>query len=339
MPSPAPNARRATTWSLSARHDRHVYAGGFHLRPGFLTTVGNVISGAPGDEAPRSSTCTSSSTSGRRAASGRCTRLIYGVWTLAGSAVGASSGWRPAGATSWPCVDTFVLLQPVRVVGVQQGRSMAAAGGRSPTRLATWRPSLRARKPNTQHSVSRNAPIADVGALGTEVGTDEIEDSGRRPVEQWVDGVAMLRHGVLQSRQHRVAQDGDRLGGCGHVGHACATARSIRRRRRHPRRGRDAGNRAPQLGVPRVAMAPRRRTPAAPPGRKPPRPAAERLEQQLLDGDPPSGRDRGPRACRRVTSATPARPRRAPSPAHGRSGTRAASAATDRGLRACREWH
>jgi hypothetical protein len=75
--------------SLSERHDRHVYARGLQLRPGFLTTVGNVISGA--------------SRTRRRAVIevheqlhvwqarifGPLYPLVYGVWTLVGSAVGA----------------------------------------------------------------------------------------------------------------------------------------------------------------------------------------------------------------------------------------------------------
>lgn len=75
--------------SLSARHDRHVYGRGLRLRPGFLTTVGNVISGA--------------SQTRRRAVIevhehlhvwqarifGPLYPVIYGLWTLGGSVVGA----------------------------------------------------------------------------------------------------------------------------------------------------------------------------------------------------------------------------------------------------------
>ena len=48
-------------------------------------------------------------------------------------------------------------------------------------------------------------------ALGGEVGADEVEHAGRRPVEQGIDRVAVLGHGRFQSRQHRLAQRGDRL--------------------------------------------------------------------------------------------------------------------------------
>ena len=51
-----------------------------------------------------------------------------------------------------------------------------------------------------------NTPMGEGGSLGGEIGTDEVQHAGGRPVEQGVDGVAMLGHGRFQSRQHRLAQ-------------------------------------------------------------------------------------------------------------------------------------
>ena len=44
--------------------------------------------------------------------------------------------------------------------------------------------------------------MAEGDRLGGEVGTDEVEDPGGGPVEQGIDGVAVLGDGRFQSRQH-----------------------------------------------------------------------------------------------------------------------------------------
>ncbi len=82
--------------SLSERRDRHVYVKGFTLRRGFLTTVGNVVSGAGLTKSPS-----------RRARVvdrhehvhvwqarwfGPLYPLLYGAWTVLGA----------AGRASWP---------------------------------------------------------------------------------------------------------------------------------------------------------------------------------------------------------------------------------------------
>ena len=75
--------------SLSARHDRHVYAGGLRLRPGFLTTVGNVISGAARTRRRAVIDVHEQLHVWQARMFGPLYPLIYGVWTLAGGAVGA----------------------------------------------------------------------------------------------------------------------------------------------------------------------------------------------------------------------------------------------------------
>jgi hypothetical protein len=74
--------------ALSERRERHVYALGFTLRRGFLTTIGNVVSGASG---PRN----------RRVVEehehvhvwqarwfGPLYPMVYGLWTLVGALAG-----------------------------------------------------------------------------------------------------------------------------------------------------------------------------------------------------------------------------------------------------------
>jgi hypothetical protein len=76
--------------SLSARHDRHVYAKGVRLRPGFLTTVGNVVSGAARTRRRAVIDVHEQLHVWQARIFGPLYPLIYGVWTLAGSAVGAA---------------------------------------------------------------------------------------------------------------------------------------------------------------------------------------------------------------------------------------------------------
>jgi hypothetical protein len=75
--------------SLSERQDRHVYARGLRLRPGFLTTVGNVISGAARTRRRAVIDVHEQLHVWQARSFGPLYPLIYGVWTLAGSAVGA----------------------------------------------------------------------------------------------------------------------------------------------------------------------------------------------------------------------------------------------------------
>ena len=139
--TPSPALQRAPgnyLAALSERHDRHVYAGGLRLRPGFLTTVGNVDQRRRPDAAPRTSSTMHEHVHVWQARwFGPLYPLIYGVWTSLGSAVGAVV-WvaRAGGSGCGKVVDTMrLLLQPVRVVGVQPGGPVAAAGG---DRRATW---------------------------------------------------------------------------------------------------------------------------------------------------------------------------------------------------------
>jgi hypothetical protein len=98
--------------SLSERRDRHVYAKGFTLRRGFLTTIGNVVSGAGLTRSP-----------GRRARVidrhehvhvwqarwfGPLYPLVYGAWTVLGAAFGVVA-WAARGRKEerlWKVVDT-----------------------------------------------------------------------------------------------------------------------------------------------------------------------------------------------------------------------------------------
>ena len=97
--------------SLSDRRDRHVYAKGFTLRRGFLTTVGNVVSGAGLTKSPL-----------RRARVidrhehvhvwqarwfGPLYPLLYGAWTVLGAAFGVVAwGARGRDEQLWNVVDT-----------------------------------------------------------------------------------------------------------------------------------------------------------------------------------------------------------------------------------------
>ena len=96
--------------SLSERCDRHVYVKGFTLRRGFLTTVGNVVSGAG---LPKS-------TSRRRVIDrhehvhvwqarwfGPLYPLLYGAWTVLGAVAGVVAwGVRGRDERLWKVIDT-----------------------------------------------------------------------------------------------------------------------------------------------------------------------------------------------------------------------------------------
>jgi hypothetical protein len=75
--------------SLSERQDRHVYASGLTFRRGFLTTVGNVISGAARTRRRSVIDVHENLHVWQARWFGPLYPLIYGVWTIAGSVVGA----------------------------------------------------------------------------------------------------------------------------------------------------------------------------------------------------------------------------------------------------------
>ena len=74
--------------SLSERRDRHVYARGFTLRHGFLTTIGNVVSGASGPRRDRVVEQHEQVHVWQARWFGPLYPLLYGAWTLLGAIVG-----------------------------------------------------------------------------------------------------------------------------------------------------------------------------------------------------------------------------------------------------------
>jgi hypothetical protein len=75
--------------SLSERRDRHVYTRGLTIRRGFLTTVGNVISGAARTRRRSVIDVHEQLHVWQARWFGPLYPLLYGVWTIVGGAVGA----------------------------------------------------------------------------------------------------------------------------------------------------------------------------------------------------------------------------------------------------------
>jgi hypothetical protein len=93
--------------ALSERHDRHVYASGFTLRRGFLTTIGNVVSGASGARSRRVVEEHEHVHVWQARWFGPLYPLLYGVWTLVG-ALGGFVAWVLRGRRErlWKVIDT-----------------------------------------------------------------------------------------------------------------------------------------------------------------------------------------------------------------------------------------
>ena len=93
--------------SLSERRDRHVYVKGFTLRRGFLTTIGNVVSGA--GRSPRSRVVEAHENLHVWQARwfGPLYPLVYAVWTVLGALVGVVV-WVVRGRKErlWKVIDT-----------------------------------------------------------------------------------------------------------------------------------------------------------------------------------------------------------------------------------------
>jgi hypothetical protein len=93
--------------ALSERRDRHVYAAGFTLRRGFLTTIGNVVSGASGQRSRRVVEEHEQVHIWQARWFGPLYPLLYGAWTLVGAVVGVVA-WLLRGRRDrlWNVVDT-----------------------------------------------------------------------------------------------------------------------------------------------------------------------------------------------------------------------------------------
>ena len=198
--------------------------------------------------------------------------------------------WSP-GAVRSSGRGVVVLPQPIRVVGVQPRTTLAATASARRPRLATTHLDVsRDRATSTgRHSVSvGNTPSAERGSAARSAPTSSSTRAGG-PVEQRVDRVAMLVQRRLQSRQHRLAKGGDRLRRGPHVQQGSS-------QRRDPRLdivarvGERVDRRepvAPQVGVPRVTVTPRRHHLFDRRFGELACPSAQRLEEQVLHGDPP----------------------------------------------------
>jgi hypothetical protein len=101
--------RRADNFvvALSERRDRHVYAGGFTLRRGFLTTIGNVVSGASGQRSRRVVEEHEHVHVWQARWFGPFYPLLYGAWTLLGALAGVVA-WTLRGRRErlWNVIDT-----------------------------------------------------------------------------------------------------------------------------------------------------------------------------------------------------------------------------------------
>ena len=169
--------------------------------------------------------------------------LLYGGWMVRrGAGRRRSPGRPPAAETALGRGGRSVRLlpQPVRVVGVQPRGALATAGALAGP---VWRTAIRVSRGTArhEHSVSRkHSDRARSATLGGEVGSDEVEHAGRRPVEQRVDGVAVLGDGASSAGSTDSAQGGDRLADViTSASRRTQRRRSSRRRRRRRRRGVD----------------------------------------------------------------------------------------------------
>ena len=184
---PCSAAAAATSPSLSRRANRHVYARGFRLRRGFLITIGNAVHGA-GERA-------TSSPRRRRVVTdhedvhvwqgrwfGPLYPLLYGGWMVAGGAVGRR---RVGDASARRAVrqgrrDVRLLPQPVRVVGLQPRRLLAAAAQGRRARLA----------PAGGAAAQRDAAAAGPSSSASAASSASVERLGRlllRPVAGALD--------------------------------------------------------------------------------------------------------------------------------------------------------
>jgi hypothetical protein len=93
--------------ALSERRDRHVYARGFTLRRGFLTTIGNVVSGASGQRSRRVVEEHEHVHVWQARWFGPLYPLIYGAWTVLGALWGVVA-WALRGRRErlWKVIDT-----------------------------------------------------------------------------------------------------------------------------------------------------------------------------------------------------------------------------------------
>ena len=157
--------------SLSRREDRHVYAGGFGLRPGFVITLGNTVN--------RAGRGVARSERGRRLVTdhehvhvwqarwlGPLYPLLYVLWSVVGSdRRGHGLDAASPGATDRTRDRVVRLLpQPARVVGLQPRRPLAASRSGGRARLA---PSTRwPDQPGFRPTASRERSSASVKASG-----------------------------------------------------------------------------------------------------------------------------------------------------------------------------
>ena len=199
MPSPWPSDVPGNyVASLSERRDRHVYVQGLDVAPRL-----------PDDDRQRRQR--RRTVAAQRAASssdhehvhvwqarwfGPLYPLLYGAWTVLGAVAGVDRLGGRAAATSGSgeVVDTMVVLLATRSSG---GRTAAKAAGRhrGDRRPDAGDDPSECHVPDSQrrHSVSsKHSRSGEGGALGGEVGADEVEHASGGPVEQRVDRVAML---------------------------------------------------------------------------------------------------------------------------------------------------
>jgi hypothetical protein len=142
--------------ALSERRNRHVYAGGFTLRRGFLTTIGNVVSGASGQRSRRVVEEHEQVHVWQARWFGPLYPLLYGVWTLVGALVGVVA-WTLRGRRErlWNVVDTTAYYSnPLEWWAYSREGRWPPPGAIADL---TWRRPIRvfgAGKPGTKHSVS-----------------------------------------------------------------------------------------------------------------------------------------------------------------------------------------
>ncbi len=171
--------------SLSERRNRHVYVRGFTLRRGFLTTIGNVVSGASGQRSRRVVEEHEHVHVWQARWFGPLYPLLYGVWTVLGAIAGALA-WMATGrrdnfrrvVEAWSYYrNPFEWWAYSKERRWPPPRALADHVWRHPIRV------FRAENPARNTRSAGNTRMGEGGALGGEIGGDEVQHASRRPVE------------------------------------------------------------------------------------------------------------------------------------------------------------